>query len=148
MCVRLHPDIIVAAEVNNTVRRIELRTSPTGEPSSFTQELEYVYISAGRCVEQQEMYKQMGLGNACVGYGDQVWQSDDYKAYFDSNSQLFELDNEEQLLYKVRMERLCDDENPEGVPLATSIAKKICRNFLSVGVYSRRVLSAVGFCFN
>lgn len=161
MCVRLHPDIIAAAEVNSAVRRIDLRSglnstdTDTGKNTNdrFMQNLNCVYISAGRCVEQQMLYKQqMGASSTFVGYGNNTWTKDDYKAYFEKKGQFFDLVDEDNLLYKVRIDELCCKSNLDGynekVVSVTGIVKSIRKNLLSMDFYSPRVLADMGLCMN
>ena len=160
MCVRLHPDIIVVAEVNNAIRRIDLRSglSSACANEKLMQNLNSIYISAGRCVEQQVVYKQqMGANNTFIGYGDSTWTNDDYKAYFEENRQFFDLVDEDNMLYKVNIDELCRESTTDSYSRkelyvdekelsVDEIVKNICKNLLTMNSYSPQVLFDIGIC--
>lgn len=153
MCVRLFPDIIVASEISNTIRHIELRSNLNNvyAGEKFMENLNCIYVSVGRCIEQQMIYKhQMDANYTFVGYGDNVWTKDDYTEYFDKHRQFFDLVDEDNLLYRVRIDELCCKSDPDSYGgsrkelSVTEIIKSIRENLLSIDSYSPQVLSYIG----
>lgn len=122
MCTRLYPDIIVAAEINNHVHAVR-----TPAPS--------VCVSIDDCLSHQDIYKQFGICNVFVGYGDQEWNKRDYEAYLHTFPTYFHpVENG----YEVDLDALS-----EGVS-RDKFARQICNKLFTQGTYSPKVLKALG----
>lgn len=123
MCVRLYPDIIVAAEINS-IRFFYGDSRP-------------ICVSVGDCLAHQRDYASFGIRNAFIGFEDWEWNKEDYSAYFRSLPQFFSKVGEG---YQVNLDALLEDQslgNQEGDQY--SLGK-----LLTQGVYSPDVLSAFG----
>lgn len=144
MCVRLYPDIIVAVEIINTIQQNKLKicgNSNINTNEEFLQSLNFVYISIGRCIEQQMIYKQqMSTSNVFIGYGNNYWTKDDYKVYFEDTKQFFKLIDEDNLLYKVCIDKLCGEKKLS----VSEIIKSVCMNLLFMDSYDKQILSDIG----
>ncbi len=114
-CVRLYPDIIVAAEINFYISFLK---------SKFDK------ISIDSCLAHQNEYVYFGMPNTFIGFEENVWNKKDYIAYFNSHPEVFTLSDDG---YKVNLDALKDDN------------QKICYDrLLTQGTYSQKVLKALG----
>ena len=114
-CVRLYPDIIVAAEISSSI---------------FFWKSESVTISIGNCLAHQKDYVYFGIPNAFIGFEGTVWNKNDYIAYFNRHPEFFTLTDDG---YQVNLDALKDDN------------QRICYGrLLTQGTYSPKVLKALG----
>ena len=114
-CVRLYPDIIVAAEINFYI---------------FFCKSESIMISIDNCLAHQKEYVYFGMPNTFIGFEGNVWNKNDYIAYFNGHPEIFTLTGDG---YQVNLDALKDDN------------QKICYGrLLTQGTYSQKVLKALG----
>ena len=93
MCVRLYPDIIVAAEINNYI--------------CFYGDEKPIIISIVNLLAHQREYTKFGFRKPFIGYEGKVWDKDDYLAYFRKLPQYFEeVKNSVWHAYKVNIDTL------------------------------------------
>lgn len=127
MCVRLYPDIIVAAEINN-MRHFEMFYEKR-------QDIPEVNISIDGCLYRQNEYKHFGIGNVFVGFEGEEWGKKDYENFLARFPEYFEPMGEE---YRVNLAALAGDAEEEDIPL------EICDKLFVLGTYPRRVMKALG----
>lgn len=77
MCYRLHPDIIVAAEINNNIIFYGIEKP--------------IIISIYNCLAHQSEYTRFGFDEqAFIGYEGKEWDKKDYIKYFSELTKYFE----------------------------------------------------------
>ncbi len=123
MCVRLYPDIIVVAEINNF--------------RLFYGDSRPVNVSIGNCLAHQREYVSFGIRSAFIGFEGSEWGKEDYEEYFRSLPQFFVKSSDG---YQVRLDALLEANSNDD----TSNAQYSMGKLLTQGVYSPDVLSAFG----
>lgn len=123
MCTRFFPDIIVAAEINNSV------SHATGEADP------QVCVSIDDCLLHQADYKQFGISNVFIGFGDKEWGKEDYLEYFNALPQYFHPTGSR---YQVNLGALW-----QGVGRNDTTGKQYGKLFTQ-GTYPPKVLRALG----
>ena len=94
MCVRLYPDIIVAAEINSSI---------------FWDGIEKpIVVSIDDCIAHQKNYTRFGFSNPFIGYDDREWNEKDYLYYFRKLPQYFKEVSYQQ--YEVSIDVLKDEK--------------------------------------
>ena len=121
MCVRLYPDIIVVAEINNS-RLYYGETAP-------------ICISIDDCLAHQHDYVSFGIRNAFVGFNEAEWSKSDYVEYFKSLPKFFIRTGDD---YLVNVEALKENNTLDETEKAQFKLGKL----LTQGVYSPDVLRA------
>ena len=109
MCVRLYPDILVAAEINSII---------------FFEGIEKpITVSIGDCLAHQRDYSQFGVRNSFIGYDGEEWSKEDYIAYFRRLPDYFTKIND-WYEYEVHIDKLvCNNELKLGLLLTQGIYK-------------------------
>lgn len=126
MCMRLHPDIIVAAEINNALQ--------IAECCSVRKEDCSMHMSIDEFLSRQKDYQSFGFSNVFVGYDGSEWDENDYRRYFDSRPQYFRpVDNG----YDVQLNFLL--EGKEG----NAAVGQICQKLFTES-YPPKILRALG----
>ena len=91
-CIRLYPDILVAAEIDSI--------------RSFYGDDKPIYVEIGNCIAHQRVYA-CGIFHAFIGFENWEWNYDHYKYYLESLPQYFtrQIDGS----YKVNLDALKDE---------------------------------------
>lgn len=147
MCVRLHPDVVVATEVNNAIKSIALRRGLSYSDildedslSNISGDLSYIYVSVDSCLERQINYTKIGLCNVFIGYGDECWTQSDYRDYFEKQHKHFDLVDKHIWLYRYKPNR---DESLIGLTVS-AFAGHIAKRLLTQETYNATDLSVLG----
>lgn len=133
MCVRLYPDIIVAAEISS-IKFFE------NNPSS-------IFISIGNCLAHQKDYVSFGIPNAFIGFEGEIWNKDDYITYLRSLPQFFTQTYEG---YRVNLDALEKNVAPNDIlysqetPDESEGAHYSYDKLFTQGTYPLNVLMALG----
>lgn len=127
MCTRLYPDIIVAAEINNSRRIVQMCTAQSSVSS--------VHVSIDGCLSRQEDYKQFGICNVFVGYENQEWGEEDYKDFLHMFPEYFQPFEDGYTVDLVALQ--------EGAA-EVDLTSQICKKLFTQGTYSIKTLRALG----
>lgn len=120
MCIRLYPDVIIAAEINNR----------------YSIGSDNCVISIPDCLSHQRDYTRFGFCHAFVGYGDEDWSASDYESYMRSLPKYFQKQGDD--IYKVDMKALVGSGSGNR-------GRRICEELLTQGTYSIKALNSLGF---
>lgn len=132
MCVRLYPDIIVAAEINNERRFAQMLRRQEGSDKRVSE----VNITIDGCLEHQKVYKHIGIRNVFVGFEGKEWDRWDYEVYLSRFPQYFKPVGGGK--YHVDLAALAGDVDDEDIPL------EICDKLFVLGTYPRRAMKTLG----
>ena len=147
MSIRLFPDFVVAVGVRESIKLKSFMAGRKMNDEVNAEEmndiLSRVLISPSGCAERQLQYKDNGISNVFLGYGEMTWSKDDYIAYMMNHPEKFIRNESDPDYFRLNVED--SGENYSGKRNISDITKKVCVSLMTEGVYGPRLMKKYGF---
>ena len=146
MSIRLFPDFIVAVGVRESIKSKTFmagrRMNDEVDADEMNDILSRVLISPSGCAERQLQYKDNGISNVFLGYGENTWSKDDYTKFMTNHPEKFIRNESDPDFFRLNVKDF--GENNCGKRKISDVTKKVCISLMTEGVYGPRLMKKYG----
>ena len=147
MSIRIFPDFVVAVGVRESIKRKAIMSGKGIKDEVTADEmndiLSKVLISPSDCAERQMQYKDNGISNVFLGFGQDTWTKEDYIKFMIAHPEKFIRNDSDPDYFRLNVTDFgMNDSEKRSVP---DVTKELCVSLMTESVYGPRLMRKYGF---
>ena len=147
MSIRIFPDFVVAVGVRESIKRKAIMSGKGIKEEVTADEmndiLSRILISPSGCAERQMQYKDNGISNVFLGFGQETWTKEDYIKFMTAHPEKFIRNDSDPDYFRLNVTDF--GMNYRGKRSIPDVTKELCVRLMTEGVYGPRIMRKYGF---